>query len=63
MRNIAERIFQKVNVIKCEGLRMLCLRLTLMRDMDTGVVSEPSANIGLEEDRYTKSKTIHVSDK
>ena len=42
---------------------MLCLRLTLMRDMDTGIVSEPSANIGLEEDRFTKSKTIHVSDK
>ena len=28
---------------------MLCLRFTLMRDMDTGVVSEPSALIGLEE--------------
>ena len=49
LRAISERIMNKVNVLKCEGLRMLCLRLTLMRDMDTGIVSEPAANIGLEE--------------
>jgi hypothetical protein len=28
---------------------MLALRLTLMRDMDTGIVSEPAAVIGLDE--------------
>ena len=63
MRAISERIFNKVNVIKCEGLRMLCLRLTLMRDMDTGVVSEPAANIGLEENNNGKGKTLHVTNK
>ena len=63
LRAISERIFNKVNVIKCDGLRMLCLRLTLMRDMDTGIVSEPAANIGLEEDKTKKGKTIHVTNK
>ena len=33
----------------CEGLRMLCLRLTLMRDMDSGKISEPACLIGLDE--------------
>ena len=33
-----------------------------MRDMDTGVVSEPAAHIGLEENN-TKGKTIHVTNK
>ena len=44
---------------------MLCLRLTLMRDMDTGVVSEPACNIGLEEctGPTSKGKTIHVTNK
>lgn len=63
LRAISERIFNKVNVIKCDGLRMLCLRLTLMRDMDTGIVSEPAANIGLEENTAKKGKTIHVTNK
>ena len=62
LRQISERIFNKVNVVKCDGLRMLCLRLTLMRDMDTGIVSEPAANIGLEE-TTAKGKTIHVTNK
>ena len=41
---------------------MLCLRLTLMRDMDTLVVSEPAANIGLDEEG-AHGKTIHVTNK
>lgn len=27
---------------------MLCLRLTLMRDVETGIVSEPAALVGLD---------------
>jgi hypothetical protein len=49
LTGIAHRIFNKVRVIGCEGLRMLCLRLTLMRDMDSGKVSEPACLIGLDE--------------
>ena len=50
LRAICERLFVRTDVINCEGLRMLCLRLTLMRDMDTGIVSEPSALIGLDQE-------------
>ena len=49
LRAICERLFVRTDVVNCEGLRMLCLRLTLMRDMDTGIVSEPAAMIGLDE--------------
>jgi hypothetical protein len=48
LKDISEQLFQKLEVVKCEGLRMLCLRLNLMRHMDTGVVSEPTALIGLD---------------
>jgi hypothetical protein len=49
LTGIASRIFNKVRVAGCEGLRMLCLKLTLMRDMDSGKVSEPACLIGLDE--------------
>jgi len=38
----------KLDAAKEEGLRMLGLRLNLMKNIDTGTVSEPSALLGLD---------------
>lgn len=48
IREISEQLFAKVEVMRQDGIRMLCLRLNLMRHMDTGAVSEPSALVGLD---------------
>jgi hypothetical protein len=37
---------------------MLCLRLTLMRDVDTGIVSEPAALVGLDPEAMNLNRQI-----